>query len=76
MALTGGRPSAEAERWILWELPMARAYQYLHAAHRRAGNECRWARGENGRNQARESFQALAERWKERAGVIDSGEKL
>lgn len=62
--LTGGRPTAASERWILWELPLARAQQYLHAAWRRQGTECEWAGRRGAAADARAKFAAACEAWR------------
>ena len=35
-AISGGNVTRDTERWILWELPLARALQYYHCACRAA----------------------------------------
>lgn len=43
MLLSGNRPTAEQEHYLLYRLPMARGQQYIHAYAASQGADTQWA---------------------------------
>ena len=45
MILSGNRPTPESEHYLLYQMPMAKGQQYIHAYAASQGAETSWADG-------------------------------